>query len=497
MGEAPKSFFEPTFNRSIKVRSREERLTSDAGVLLLREADHRLGLVESMADLMIDPRDPTKIRYTMSELIRERIYAMALGYRPADDLDRLAHDPAMRMATWDRPGDRVIQERLASQPTQSRLIDTLANEKSNLEILRNSISDWVFRHVRAAGQGRAVRNATLDIDSYPVIARGSQEGSAYNGHYNKRVYHPLVAGFVPRGDFDDARLGDGFVHAILRKGNAASAQGSIRFIRSAVRKCEDHAVKVDVRFDAAFAVGPVMDALTDDGTKFVGRLKDNAVLDRIAHPHLTRPVGRPPLEGYEWIVDLGWDTYRAESWRHPQRLILVLVDKPDPKTGQLDLKPYHFFLATSWLEEEKSAEEVLEHYRQRGTFEDRIGELMQNVSANLSCDRFVENEVMLLLSLLAFNFTSMLRGELEATFKTGWDLGRLQTTVLKAGGRVVTGGHRLLVDVASAVLPLWDRLIDRIKRWNLFGRWPQPKGARRREWVPPPDHAHECVVLRT
>lgn len=497
MSEAPKSFFEPTFNRSIKVRSRDEYLTSDAGVLLLREADHRLGLVESMADLMVDPRDPTKIRYTMRELLRERIYAMALGYRPADDLDRLAHDPAMRMATWDRPGDRVIQERLASQPTQSRLVDTLANEKRNLETLRNSLSDWVFRHVRAAGQGRSVRNATLDIDSYPVIARGLQEGSGYNGHYGKRVFHPLVAGFVPRGDFADARLGAGFVHAILREGTAASAQGAIRFIRSAVRKCEDHAIKTDVRFDAAFAVGPVMDALTDDGTKFVGRLKDNPRLDRIAKPYRNRPVGRPPKEGYEWVVDLGWDTYRAESWRHPQRVILVVVDKPDPKTGQLDLAPYHFFLVTSWSEEEKSAEEVLWHYRQRGTFEDRIGELMQSVAANLSCGLFAENEVMLLLSLLAFNFASMLRGELEATFKTGWDLGRLQTTVLKAGGRVITSGRRLIVDVARAVLPLWDRLIARIKRWDLFGQWPQPKGARRREWMPPPDHAHLSVVLRT
>jgi hypothetical protein len=338
---------------------------------------------------------------------------------------------------------------------------------------------------------------TLDVDSFPISIRGLQEGSAYNGHYGERVYHPIVAGFAPGGQFSDSRLGDGFVHAILRKGNAASAQGAIRFIRKAVRKCRAHAVTVDVRFDSAFAVGKIMDALTDDGTKFVGRLNNNAKLDRIAEPYLRRPVGRPPKEGYEWVVDLGWDTYRADSWRHPQRVILVLVDKPDPRTGQLELAPYYFFLVTNWSEQERSAEEILFHYRQRGTFEDRIGELMQEVSANLSSPSFLENEALLLLSLLAFNLACILRRELESAFGTGWDLGRLQKTVLKAGGRVVTKGHRLLVDVALAVLPLWKRLIVRIQRWRLYGHWPKPRGARPRCWMPPPGHAHLSVVLRT
>ncbi len=66
MSEGQKWFFEPTFNRSIKVRQKDQRLTSDAGVLLLREADHRLGLVTSLAKRMTDPRDPAKVRYTLA-----------------------------------------------------------------------------------------------------------------------------------------------------------------------------------------------------------------------------------------------------------------------------------------------------------------------------------------------------------------------------------------------------------------------------------------------
>lgn len=494
MGEAKKPFFEPDFNRAIKVQSRDDRITSDAGLLLLREADHKLGVIENLGHQLWDPRNPTKIRYTLEELIRERTYAMAMGYTSADDLDRLAHDPALRMAAWNRPGDKVVHERLASQPTQSRLIDTL-QIPVNREALRVSVAEPVLRHLRASGEGRAVQRTTLDVDGFPIVARGQQAGSAYNGHYGKRIYYPLVAGFAPRGNYDDRRLGNGFVHVMLRKGNAASAEGALRFIRNAIEKCEAHSMSVDVRFDAAFTIGRIMDPLTDDGTKFVGRLTNNRRLGKLALPYLRRSVGRPPSEGYETVVELG--EYKANDWSHTQRLVLVVVDKPDPKTGLLDLMPYHFFLITNWSEEEKPAWELLAHYRQRGTFEDRIGELSQAVAANLSSPSFQENECILMLSMLAFNLVSVLRAELESSYDTGWDLSRLQTTVLKAGARVVTKGRRLMINVASAVLPLWNRLIRRIKKWDFHGLWPDPKGARRCKWRPPPRHSHLSVVLRT
>ena len=134
MGEAQNSqpwLFEPEFNRAVKVCSTDERITSDAGLLLLREADHRLGLIEHLAGQLVDPRRPDKIRYELVELLRERVYALALGYATQDDADRLAHDPAMKLAVWNRPGEAALEERLASQPTQSRLIDTLAHHGPN------------------------------------------------------------------------------------------------------------------------------------------------------------------------------------------------------------------------------------------------------------------------------------------------------------------------------------------------------------------------------
>ena len=109
MVEAQGTLFEPEFNRSIKAQTSEQRITLHAGAVLLREFDHQLGLVESLAEQLTDPRNPERIRYTATELLRERLYAFALGDENQDDLDRLAHDPAMRMATWDRPGEEVLQ----------------------------------------------------------------------------------------------------------------------------------------------------------------------------------------------------------------------------------------------------------------------------------------------------------------------------------------------------------------------------------------------------
>ena len=89
----------------------------------------------------------------------------------------------------------------------------------------------------------------------------------------------------------------------------------------------------------------------------------------------------------------------------------------------------------------------------------------------------------------------MLRGELEDASGCGWDLKRVQQTVLKAGARVVQHARRLIVDVARAASVLWDRLLDRVRRWWRDERWGRAS-PRPRRWVPPPGHAHLSLVLR-
>ena len=496
MSEGQGGLFEPTFNRAVKVLPTDERLTADAGFVLLREVDHRLGLVADLAADMADPRDPDRVRYVLPELLRERLYALAAGYRYQDDLDRLAHDPAMKIAVWDRPGDQVVNERLGSQPTQSRLLDIVTAAKSNLEVLRRSLGDWVQAHQRASGPDRRVSRGTVDIDGFPVEIHGAQAGGAYNGYYRRTVYNPLVASFAADGDYDSPRLGDGFVHAILRGGAAGPARGAVRFIRQAVQQGRRLAQHLDARIDAAFTIGPVMDELTETHVPFVGRLKSLTPLEKRALPYLRRRPGRPPAEGYELAIDIG--SYQAGSWRHPQRIVLVIVDKPDPKTGQLNLLPDYFFLVTGWSREQKNAWAVLEHYRRRGTFEDRLGEFNQAIGPRLSSPTFAENEATLLLSLLAFNLDAILRAEMEmaSPVSNGWDLGRVQQTVVKAAGRVTRGSRRVFLCVAEAVVPIWQRLLERLERWRQPTKPGSNRGPAARPWVPPPAHAHPSLVLR-
>ena len=498
MGEGKQPLFEPSFNRAVKVMATDEHLTSDAGLLILREADHRLGLTESLAERLSDPRQGGKVRYPLIELVRQTVYAAALGYEAQDDQDRLAHDPAMKMAVWNCPGQGVLEERLASQPTHSRLIHTLAYQPGNREVLREALADWIHRYLRAKGRDHAVRHATVDVDSFPLEVHGQQEGAAYNGHYRTTIYHPLVASFSVGGRYDSSRqgsrLGSGFVWAVLRPGNVHTSQGAVAFMDKVIECTRPLAQVLDFRLDAGLTSGEVLDHLTDRKIRFVGRLKSNAALERLAQPHLKRPVGRPPKEGYLRLVELG--RYQANTWRHSQRVILVIIDRPNPVTGQLNLLPEYFFLVTSHPPATHSAEQLLEHYRQRGTFEDRLGEFVAAIGPHLSSSDALHNEATLLLRLLAFNLASLLRIELEDRSRGCWDLRRFQNYVLKAGGRVITSGRRLVLYVARAVVPFWKLVVRRIAAWKLPERWPPPRGARRRAWIPPPAHAHLQEVLR-
>jgi len=500
MREATEPFFGPTFNRSIKLRARDQRLSSDGGVLLLREADHRLGLIGDLAAGLRDPRRPECVRYHLDELLRERIFARALGYKAAGEVDLLAHDPAMRIATRSAGTRREVREP-ADPIAVDGVVDGVPVEGQAKYGSRAFGATRLDRKASACQQPRS-RGAARDPGHRQLpgpgqrLARG-RSIHQYNGYYKCTMYHPLVAAFSTDGDYDSGKLGEGFVHATLRAGKVHTASGALRFIPTALKRCSGMARSLDVRMDAGFMIGKVLDPLTDDGIRFIGRLRRNQVLERMAAPHLLRPVGRPPKEGYEKIVELG--VYQAAEWRHAQRVVLVVVDRPDPETGQLGLFPRYFFLATTWNLDERTGSELLQHYRRRGTFEDRIGELSQAVSPRhvrvCTSPGFAKNEIHFGLSLLSYNLLSILRGELENGPFGGWDIARLQRTVLKTVVRVTKGGHRLTVDVAHSAVHLWSRLILRMKKWSLPSSLPKPV-SRRRKWVPPPQHVFRSLALK-
>ena len=486
MGEAKDSRFGFAFNRSIRVEGRPERLTSLAGAVLLRETDERIGFVRQLADRVADPRNPDWITHPMSELLRARIYAMALGQRDQDDLDLLRDDPALRLAVSDRRGDAPLREQekdsripdgLASQPTQSRLVETLST-RANLDALQDSLFGLAVRGHRALRRSERARRATIDIDSTAIDVHGNQDGSGYNGHYRTTCYHPLLAMLASTGDWLDIALRPGSVHTSV---------GLEEFLLPLIDRTEKEICQVaSVRADAGMPSGPLLDKLEARDIGYVFRLGTNDVLDRLAAPHLVRPAGGPPQETRTWQVEIA---YQAATWSRARRVVLVVIDEP----GELFLRS--FFLLTSWSTAQMPADELLGFYRERGTMEGHIGDLKSALRPALSStsrmkshiggapianpgtprDAYAANDANLLLFALAYNLANLVRRVTASATREPWRLRRCRDTLLLVPGRVVMHARRVVMVVRAEAAPLWTRFLRRLER--LLPAAPTPRVA--------------------
>ena len=474
--------FRTEFNRSIQVEARPERLTSDAGAVLLREVEERLGVTEKLAEKLIDSRNPNAITHPLAEMVRTSLLLMCLGWRDQDDADALRDDPAFRLATSNRRGVSPLQTReaeerkrnhnpaapdgLASQPTLSRMVRMLSSEE-NRTVLRHSILETSASRIRSSRGGHRMRHLTVDLDSLPIEVHGHQPFSEHNGHYHARVYHPLVASVAETGDMLDVWLRPGDVH---------TADGALEFLPQLLDRVERELCQVAaVRIDAGFPEEKVLSLLEERRTPYVARVKNNPVLDRIALPHLRRPPGRPPAEPRTWFHEM---SYQEKGWGHPRRVVLVVLEREN------ELFLHHFWLITNWPPEQMDAAALLEMYRQRGTAEGHMGELMSVLQPALSSsprskshyrgsvleerpaseDSFERNEVLLLLNVLAYNLMHAARVELEAATDEGWSLRRLRERVLRVAARVLVHGRRATLVISTQAAALWRVLWSRLRR---------------------------------
>ena len=156
-------------------------ISSDGGVLLLAGADKQLGLVDTLAAIIPDHRDPTQNTHTMSDILRARIFAIACGYADADDLDDLRKDPAFKLACGRLPqsGDD-----LASQPTTSRW-ENAPDLRTLIRLSYAMVDLWCASH------GRPPKAITFDIDDTADTGHGHQQLSLFNAHYDGRCFLPI------------------------------------------------------------------------------------------------------------------------------------------------------------------------------------------------------------------------------------------------------------------------------------------------------------------
>jgi len=408
MGEKQNQPFQLSFNAALKIDFQGSRVTSDGGLIVVRELDERLGLGELIEQHLTDPRRGKNTQFPLADLLRQSVYSRLAGYEDVNDAERLSQDPTFRLI-----GSEKIWERGAALTSRVQSFETeMLAEEGNFAGLARINRELIGKVEAVASPQRVV----LDMDSTEIPVYGDQEQSAYNGHFESTCYHPLLL-FNREGDCLAAKL---------RPGNVHSAEGWEELLLPEIERHQKQGKQVVFRADAAFAKPEIYEALEERGVKYAIRLPANDCLDRDIADLLTRPPGRAsskPVVRYKSFL------YQAASWTKARRV----VAKVEYHFGELF--PRVGFIVTN-LETDSRA--VVRFYNKRGTAEQWIKEGKQAVKmTRLSCHRFRANEVRLWLSVIAYNLGNLWR-RLVLPLRVGkWSLTSLQQRLVKTGGRLI------------------------------------------------------------
>ena len=408
MGEKENQPFQLTFNGLLKVDFQGSRVTSDGGLILVRELDERLGLGKLISEHLSDSRQGLNKKFPLADLVRQSIYSRLAGYEDLNDAVRVSADPTFRLMgskkNWDRGG--ALTSRL-----QSFEAELLASEENLLGLMA------VNRELVAQAETQDDSDrVVLDMDSTESPVHGQQEGSAYNGHFESVCYHPLLL-FNQHGDCLAAKL---------RPGNVHSAEDWDELLLPEIERQLAAGKQVAFRGDAAFAKPEIYESSEQRAVQYAIRIPANRSLELEIEDILFRPPGRPsqkPLVRYKSF------RYQAESWSKARRV----VAKVEHHLGELF--PRVGFIVTNMTLPSRS---VVRFYNKRGTAEQWIKEGKQATHwTRLSCHRFRANEVRLQLSVLAYNLGNLWRRlGLPHRIKS-WSLTSLQQRLMKTGGRLV------------------------------------------------------------
>ena len=211
----------PVENKELCVRFDGGRLSSDGGVLVLREIEKRLGLAARLAGCLSDARDPASTTHSYADMIGARMFALACGYEDCDDLDVLRFDPAFKLACGRLPESG---RDLMSQPTLSRL----ENAPSWRELARMGLT---MIDLFCDSFERVPQRIVLDIDDTPDAVHGGQQLALFNAHYDEYCFQPIHI-------FDAATAKP--VLSLLRPGKRPSGDEAARVLRHVIGRIRRH-----------------------------------------------------------------------------------------------------------------------------------------------------------------------------------------------------------------------------------------------------------------
>lgn len=414
----------------------QPQMTSDGGALLLKAVDEKLGLSSRLAGALVDPREPGKVRHSLCDMLRQRIFGICCGYGDTNDVARIGADP-MHKLLLDR--DPIDGCDLASQPTLSRF----ENHRRRVDLYRlgEALAETVIKSHRRRLGGRKCKLVTLDLDPTDDPVHGQQQLSLFNRYYDSWCYLPMLA-FATFNDESDQHL----LAAVLRPGTAHPKIGTVALLRRlipALREAFPSAV-IRVRLDGGFCCPEVLDYLDGQNVEYLIGMAKNSVLQDVAAADValarecfTIAGQTVPVYGEQW--------YAAGTWDRERRVIhkAEVVALP----GRKPRNNLRFVVTNTRL----TPRAVYDIYRRRGDSENRIKELKGELDlGRLSCHGFWANQLRLLLSAAAFVLMQTLRVRLARVGLATAQVQTLRLRLLKIGGRVTRSARRYVIHLAAA-----------------------------------------------
>jgi Transposase DDE domain group 1 len=387
-------------------------LSSDGGILALREVEQRLRVADRLAACIVDPRAPDQITHSLAEIIRFRLLMISAGYEDGNDANSLRSDPMFKMALDLSPCDRE----LCSQSTISRL-ENLPDVRALLRMGRAMVDLY------CASFHKVPRRITLDIDDTFDAVHGGQQLRLFNAHYDEYGFQPIVV-------FD----GEGrFITAVLRPAKRPGGKEIKPFLRRLLRAIRANWPNTEIllRADSHYCGPEVLDWCRANGLDYILGVAPTAALRRHVEGLEAGAKARfeaAPREGkvrrFKEFLD------GAKSWSRVERIIArVEVGAEGPDTR---------FVVTNLSKPNARAlyEDV---YCRRGQAENHIKSLKTHLAADrTSCTKATANQLRLFLHAGAYWLMWGLRASMPK--RSMWRVAQFDTLrlrLIKIAARVV------------------------------------------------------------
>ena len=397
------------------------RLTSDAGAVLLQEVDRRIGLIDAVAACISDPRQPDKITHDLRTLLAQRIFAIAMGYEDLNDHESLRDDPLLQLVSEHGIDE---QQPLASASTLCRFENRIGR-KAMAKMAEVFVEQFIASHDRPPKQ------IVLDFDATDDLVHGNQEGRFFHGYYDNYCFLPLYV-----------FCGDQLLVSYLRPSKIDAAKHSRPILKLLVRRFRQvwPEVKIIFRGDSGFCRWRLLRWCDKYGVNYIVGLAKNAVLKRLAGPHLQRAKERFERTQQKQRVFTEVE-YGAATWDEKRRVIIKAEHNSQGANPR--------FVVTNLPGDPQEMYDDL--YCQRGDMENRIKEQQLDLFADrTSCHSFLSNQLRLLLSSAAYVLLESLRRlGLKGTELARAQAGTIRLKLLKIGARITCSVRRVVLHLAG------------------------------------------------